>query len=98
MTKEMEKVATEWFEELTKFNPGAVVFVMDALSRNKNASIGFTRMNAFGIRGEYLYVLWNDCCDRDTDKAIDVMMNNSKDDILDHLAGLSYERFNFKKF
>lgn len=96
----LENDATDWFAEIADYNPGAMFFMLDAMkiSRKGTAVVALSRMKEFGIKGEFLYVLWNDCCDRNTEKALEVMMNNSKDDILDHLCGLSRERYNFKKF
>ena len=82
-------------------NIGAVAFISDVLDRcvkekDEIAALALTRAKAFNIVGTKLYLLWNDCCDKDTDKAIRVLAENSKDDIMDHLT--FDERCNVKKY
>lgn len=81
-------------------NPGAAAFCMEAITVNgfdisKTIAI-IERMVVLDITGDKLYMIWNDCCDRDTAKAIKVMLENSKDDLLKHLnyengRGVPYE-------
>lgn len=55
-------------------NPGALTFLMQAYDLDLfGAEYAFGRMNHFGIRGARLYMLWNDCCRRDTKLALTVM-------------------------
>lgn len=88
--------------DMCEGNPGALTFMMAAYSPNKNlkellkTESAFGRMRKFGITGAKLYMLWNDCCDRDTDKAIQIMRTNDIDDILKHInyeggRGIPYE-------
>ena len=73
---------------LSEGNPGAATFCMEVM-HSENASncamAVLQRMNYLGIRGDKLYMIWNDCCNRDTDKSIKVMLENSKEDLLKHL-------------
>lgn len=94
----MPEIAYDWMLKVTDGNPGALAFVLDCIHTSEDSALGLMRMEKFNVIGEYLYVLWNDCCSRDTEKAIRVMINNSKEDILEHLDGLSRERHNFKRF
>lgn len=55
-------------------NPGALIFVMQAYDEDMfRAERAFRRMQDHGITSEKLYMLWNDCCLRDTRKALRVM-------------------------
>lgn len=72
-------------------NPGAVAFVMSAYdpkngwSNIVKAEAAFKRMERAGITGSKLYMLWNNCCNRDTDKAIEIMQTKDIDDIVKHI-------------
>jgi len=72
--------------DLSEGNPGALVFMMDAHEKNPFATeLAFERMNKFGIRDSKLYILWNDCCKRDTEKTILVMLNKPAEEIIRHI-------------
>lgn len=52
-------------------NPGALQFLMQAYDMDMfKAEQGFQRMQRAGITGACLYMLWNDCCNRDTEAAL----------------------------
>ena len=42
-------------------------------------------MISIGVVGDKLYMLWNDCCDRDTALAVAVMNNLTEGEILRHI-------------
>lgn len=86
---------------LSDGNIGAVAFITDVLDKafkeqDELAALALSRAKAFNIVGTKLYLLWNDCCGRDTDKAIRVLAEHSKDDIMDHLTFDA--RCNVKKY
>lgn len=57
--------------DICKGNPGALTFVMLAYEYNPyRAEAAFRRMQNNGITGDKLYMLWNDCCDRDVEQAL----------------------------
>ena len=67
-------------------NPGALTFLMQAYDTDMfKAERAFQRMQDNGITGSRLYMLWNDCCDRDTAHAMEVMLNMSVEDIVRHI-------------
>ena len=83
-------------------NPGALAFMMQAYDPKKRMGDLFKVERAFarvikeGITGSKLYMLWNDCCNRDTEKAIQIMLENDIDDIKKHInyetgRGIPYE-------
>ncbi len=75
-----------FIEEASKGNPGAAMFTLELMRRNpKNSWGAIQRMIAIGITGDKLYMLWNDCCDCNFDKALNVMLNNSTEDIMNHI-------------
>ncbi len=71
-------------------NPGAITFVMAAYKIDPfKAEQAFQKMQDNKITGDKLYMLWNDCCDRDTEKAIKIMLKKPIEDIIAHI---NYER------
>lgn len=67
-------------------NPGALTFLMDAYMKDPfKAELGFRRMRDAGITGSRLYMLWNDCCGRNTEMAMYIMRNKVIDIILHHI-------------
>lgn len=67
-------------------NPGAITFFMECFKLNSSkCSMAFERMNNENIREDKLYMIWNDCCDRNTEKALDIMLNNDINDIIEHI-------------
>lgn len=87
-----KEVLFDFVHTLSLGNPGALVFVMelltveDSASRDRNIT-ALKRMDVLGIRGPKLYMLWNDCCDRDAEKAVNVMLNKSAHELNYALLG-----------
>lgn len=74
--------------DIARRNPGCLAFVIEAYEKNfMKAEGAFQRMQDAGITGARLYMLWNDCCDRDTDKALEVMAGKEINCILHHIDG-----------
>lgn len=74
------------FFDLCEGNPGSLTFIMSAYSYNPfKAESGFARMRDNNITGSKLYMLWNDCCNKNTERAIDIMIKESIDDIVMHI-------------
>lgn len=72
--------------DICEGNAGALTFFMDAYKMNSyGADKAFQRMKENSITGDKLYMLWNDCCDRDVEKTIQVMTNHTIEDILQHI-------------
>lgn len=83
--------------DLCEGNIGALTFMMEAYSYNMFfAERGFKRMQDNNITGSKLYILWNDCCNRDTEAAVMIMVDNTIEDIMEHIntgkgRGIPYE-------
>ena len=81
----------------TDYNPGALTFFCEAVKRKPDISLtAVDRMLFYGITGSKLYMLWNDCCDRDTEKTLYIMLENSIEDINKHInyengRGIEYD-------
>ena len=72
--------------DIVKRNPGALTFLMNAYDLDMVAAEkGFKRMEKAGITGSWLYMLWNDCCNRDTKKALKAMNKIDIEVIKDHV-------------
>ena len=85
-------------------NPGALTFYTEAhdLCVYRGFILSFAAQKAFdrmlenGITGDKLYMLWNDCCDRDTEKALKIISEHDIDDIVKHInyengRGIKYD-------
>ena len=72
-------------------NIGALTFMMEAFEIDPiSAAYALERgANEMDIIGDKMYMVWNDCCDRDTHLTLDVMKNCSKEFILERL---NYEK------
>lgn len=87
--------------DICKGNPGALTFLMGAYGLDMfKAEEAFQRMQNMKITGDKLYMVWNDCCDRDTEFTLDVMIHATDEEIIRHL---NYEhgrgiRFDKEKF
>lgn len=69
-------------------NPGALAFLMNAYDMDAfKAERGFQKMQDAGITGSRLYMLWNDCCGRNTGLALIVMNEEDIGTILHHIDG-----------
>ena len=72
--------------DICKGNPGALMFLMDAYKKYMFcAERAFQRMQDNGITGDRLYMFWNDCCARDTGKAINLMIEWPIEKIVRHI-------------
>ena len=75
------------YVDVSEGNPGALVFMLEAHEKNPFAAeLALERMKRNGITGSKLYILWNDYCMRDTEKAILLMLNKPIDEIKGFLA------------
>ena len=79
------------FMKLTQGNPGAVAFVVEAIRKPGDlrayAEAALLRMLYAGITGPALYMVWNDCCFRNTHDALVIMLERDIADIKDHISG-----------
>lgn len=67
-------------------NPGALQFLMDAYRVDMfKAEAAFQRMQDNNITGTKLYMLWNDCCGRDTKLAVQIAHAAPIDKIVEHI-------------
>lgn len=72
--------------DIAQGNPGCLSFMGDAYARRMmDAERALQRMQDNDIKGDKIYMLWNDCCDRDTNKTLDIMLNNTIEDIVEHI-------------
>jgi hypothetical protein len=72
--------------DIAEENIGALTFIMDAYDKHMfNAEKAFTKVTEAGIKGDKLYMLWNDCCNRNTDMAVKIMLEHTIEDILEHI-------------
>ena len=73
---------------ITEGNPGALTFLMAAYDASPfEAEYCFQRMQDAGITGSRLYMLWNDCCNRNTEFAMEIMKNRDIENICRHIDG-----------
>ena len=61
--------------DLAEGNPGAMTFMLIAYNSYPIlADKAFRRMESYRITGCELYMLWNDCCDKDTKMALEAAL------------------------
>lgn len=100
--EEIGETMAEIFKEIADNNPGCMLFLMNAIDveRTKRIKPGYlpvflARAKLFDIKGERIYTFWNECCDQNARKAINIFCENSIDDILAHINdggdGIPYE-------
>lgn len=71
------------FDSMSKGNMGALNFLL-ALSHAKEVPIRtVAKVQSSGIEGGQLYVLWNDLCDCDLKKVVQLMDNCPLDELKD---------------
>lgn len=75
-------------DKLAENNMGAIEFVMVMLQNGKTTEL--VACDNLGIYGKYLYMFWNDCCERNLDSVCGVLCGYiedkiTKDYILGHL-------------
>ena len=72
--------------DICEGNTGALMFLIGAYDVDMfGAERAFQRMQDNNITGTKLYMLWNDCCDRDTEMALRIMQDNPILDIIKHI-------------
>lgn len=94
----------EIFMKMSDGNPGAMTCLVELLKKkdwyaNIPGVMMILMLDSIGVYGEKLYMLWNDCCDRDLIKMELVIRNYqmgklSTATILEHVApvrGLPFE-------
>lgn len=79
-------------------NPGAIVFLMSAYDIDIfKAETAFQRMQDNNITGAKLYMLWNDCCNRNTELALEIAFKIPIDKIIEHINYINGRGFPFTK-
>lgn len=72
--------------DICEGNPGALTFLMQAYDVDLfGAERAFQRMQDNGVTGCKLYMLWNDCCNRDTKLSLQIMTKCSIEKIKEHI-------------
>lgn len=72
--------------DICEGNPGALRFLMTAYRLDMfKAESAFQRMQDNHITGTKLYMLWNDCCNRDTELALRIAHAAPIDKIVEHI-------------
>lgn len=64
--------------DICEGNPGALEFMTKAYMQRENVfetEDAFRRVIDMGIKGSQLYILYNDCCERNLEFAIEVMLH-----------------------
>lgn len=85
--------------KMSEGNPGCITFLMEAMKNvNQFRFIEMVlRLDKAELYGSHIYMLWNDCCDRDLDKTIEMITNIKNDDelrsyVIDRGYGKKYEQ------
>lgn len=85
--------------KMSEGNPGCLTFLMEALSKTNQFRFVemVLRLDKAELYGSHIYMLWNDCCDRDLDKTIGMITDIENDDelrsyVVDRGYGKKYEQ------
>lgn len=87
----MDDILIEFAKQLSQGIPGTINFFIEAITNGKDKKeeikviAAFNRMLDNNITGSKLYMLWNDCLNRDTDRAIYIFLHDTIDSILKHI-------------
>lgn len=85
--------------KLSEGNPGAMSFIFEIIKYQENNPIKlveeFLTIDSMHLYGSHLYMLWNDCCNRDVEKSLKIIkgyrLGNIKDsDIKERIINVSY--------
>lgn len=72
--------------DICENNPGCIQFIAQAYAIDMIiAENAFNRMQLNFITGDKLYMLWNDCLERNTDDALLVMKADTIESINEHI-------------
>ncbi len=77
---------TQRLIEISEGNPGALAFLGKAYRVNfGKAEAAVTILQNADIKGSQIYMLWNDCCNRDTAFTLDAILNCSVEELKQHI-------------
>jgi len=85
--------------KMSEGNPGCITFLMEVMKNVDQFRFieMVLRLDKAELYGSHIYMLWNDCCDRDLDKTIEMITNIKNDDelrsyVIDRGYGKKYEQ------
>ncbi len=87
--------------KLSDGNPGAMSMLFGIIKHKEDDFVDllsiFLTIDKMGLYGSHLYMLWNDCCNRDTEKTIQVIYAYQKglikeSDIIERIKNVGYGR------
>ena len=82
----MDMINERLLLDVVNGNPGATAFALEVLTNyGPLGEFALTKMLDADIKGDKLYMLWNDCCNRVTGHALRIIMTHDIDDILTHI-------------
>lgn len=80
--------------KMSEGNPGALMTCTELLKLGTSGVVAIIFLDYLGIYGERLYMLWNDCCDRDIQRvmkvvsAVNAEKKLSEEDVRKHVSGV----------
>ena len=78
----------EFVIELSDGNLGCMMFIFQALHGTPERAVtALRRAQLYDLKGSRLYMLWNDCCNRNTKLAVTILLEESMTDIRRHVSG-----------
>ena len=87
--------------KMSEGNPGCLVFLTQFIQLVPTAFLLILQFDGMGLYGSKLYMLWNDCCNKDVNKVAEVMRRRNRGEITDaeimeHVSGVYGTAFEFK--
>lgn len=94
----MEMTIQEAIITMSEGNLGALTCLLKMLESNPMAILDILYFDFLGIYGSKIYILWNDCCNRDINKLNETLnyfkaVNISKEEIHENLDKVRAEPF-----
>lgn len=87
-----EEMIKSFIVKIANGNIGALTCCMELLgTSNEKAITALQRAYEMGLKGDKLYLIWNDCCDRNAIKTIEVLHEKSKEELWDHIDIVNHD-------
>lgn len=87
-----EEMIKSFVVKIADGNIGAMTCCVELLgTTNEKAITALQRAYEMGFKGDKLYLIWNDCCDRDANKTIEVLHEKSKEELWDHIDIVNHD-------
>lgn len=82
--------------KMAEGNIDCLTFLMEFVRDIPDAFLLILKLDSINLYGSRLYMLWNDCCGRDSEKVAKVIRDYTPEAILEHVSGVYGTPFDFQ--